>query len=48
MALAGCSEWQRIITKSETLRVAQASKNLPPKTPEMPIPPHYFAFCDRN
>jgi hypothetical protein len=30
------------------LRIAQASKNLPPKTPEMPIPPYYFDFCDRN
>jgi hypothetical protein len=47
-ALAGCSVWRRIISQSETLRIAMASKTCRRKTLEMSIPPYYLAFRDRN
>jgi hypothetical protein len=46
-ALAGCSMWRRIISQSDIAH-RNGKQNLPPKTLEMPIPPHYLAFRDRN
>jgi hypothetical protein len=48
MTSAGCSAWRRIIAQVSHTAPGTGKQNLRPKMLEMPIPPHYFAFRDRN
>jgi hypothetical protein len=48
MALAGCSEWQRIITQIRDIAHRAGKQKLAAENARNADSPDYFAFRDRN